>query len=260
MKAQILVLFLFLLPTGLLAFDHQYGNYAAVLKDHLVVQKTHTSVRYHALRKHPTKLDAFIQEIEGVSAEDFAQWTPNQQLAFLLNAYNGLVLKLISERSLEIDSINQIGGIFVSAFYIDFFNLLGQYHDLDDLETKAIGENFKEARVHFALVCGARSCPPLRAEPYLAPRLNDQLEDQAMIFLNNPKENLLSSAYPAHLYLSEIIKLHKEDFKAQYGSLRQMLAHFMGQGNPEDIAVILNKQTHLTYHNYIWDLNRYGNE
>src|SRR5574341_148344 len=37
---------------------------------------------------------------------------------------------------------------------------------------------FQEPRVHFALVCAARGCPPLRAEAYVGARLEAQLADQ----------------------------------------------------------------------------------
>lgn len=37
---------------------------------------------------------------------------------------------------------------------------------------------FEEPRIHFALVCAAVGCPPLRNEAYTAQRLEEQLQSQ----------------------------------------------------------------------------------
>jgi hypothetical protein len=42
---------------------------------------------------------------------------------------------------------------------------------------------FGDARVHFALNCAARSCPPLRAGAYTAARVSAQLDEQARRYL-----------------------------------------------------------------------------
>ncbi len=57
-------------------------------------------------------------------------------------------------------------------------NAHGERHSI-----RNIRKQFREPRIHFALVCAALGCPPLRSEAYVAPRLEEQLEDQAHAFL-----------------------------------------------------------------------------
>ena len=44
------------------------------------------------------------------------------------------------------------------------WTLAGETVSLDQIEHQRIRAAFREPRIHFALVCAARSCPPLRAE------------------------------------------------------------------------------------------------
>ena len=58
---------------------------------------------------------------------------------------------------------------------------------LNDVENDKIREGFKDPRIHFAINCAAKSCPPIRTEPYVGAELSHQLDDQARKFLNGPQ-------------------------------------------------------------------------
>jgi hypothetical protein len=47
----------------------------------------------------------------------------------------------------------------------------GQTWTLDEIEQEIIRKAFSEPRIHFALVCAAMGCPPLRPEAYVGARL-----------------------------------------------------------------------------------------
>ena len=64
--------------------------------------------------------------------------------------------------------------------------LFGQSLTLNNLEHDIIRKDYPDPRIHFALVCAALGCPPLRDEPYLADRLNEQLDAQARECLDRP--------------------------------------------------------------------------
>jgi hypothetical protein len=55
----------------------------------------------------------------------------------------------------------------------------GRAYGLDEIEQGIIRKRFQEPRIHFALVCAAMGCPPLRGEAYTGARLDAQLDDQA---------------------------------------------------------------------------------
>jgi len=61
-----------------------------------------------------------------------------------------------------------------------------------------------------AIVCASVSCPDLRNEPYTAAKLNQQLNDQAKIFLANNKKGMVIQQ--GELKVSKIFKWFKQDF------------------------------------------------
>ena len=67
----------------------------------------------------------------------------------------------------------------------------GEELTLDDIEHGRLRTDYNEPRIHFALVCAALSCPPLREEAYRGDILDEQLDDQGRAFLNDPRENRL---------------------------------------------------------------------
>jgi hypothetical protein len=53
------------------------------------------------------------------------------------------------------------------------------------------------------------SCPPLRAEPYAGGRLDMQLEEQTIEFINDPENNYFEDGT---LYVSRLFKWYAGDF------------------------------------------------
>ena len=81
---------------------------------------------------------------------------------------------------------------------------------LVQIEHKLLRAQFKDARFHFVLVCGAIGCPPLINQVYAPNTLNDQLETQTKIALNGSflKVNTKKKRFEA----SQILEWYKEDF------------------------------------------------
>lgn len=69
-----------------------YEDYAVILKDH--VDDT-GMVNYRKLKAKPDKLDAFIADISKLNMKSHEKWNDNEKIAFWLNAYNALTLKVI---------------------------------------------------------------------------------------------------------------------------------------------------------------------
>jgi len=81
---------------------------------------------------------------------------------------------------------------------------------------------FKDPRVHFVVNCASKSCPILSSEPYEGDRLNEQLDSATRHFLNDTRHNRLEGKT---LYVSEIFKWYKEDFKDGVVSFFLKYAH-----------------------------------
>ena len=223
-------------------FDHAHPRWTAVLKSHV----KDGVVDYAEIRKNRGPLDTYLADLESVTKADYGGWTEKRKIAFLLNAYNAYTIKLIVDND-PVASIKDLGGFFSSVFskkFIPLKKLFGKDVSLNAIEHDTLREKFKEPRIHFALVCASKSCPPLRAEAYRAADLAAQLDDQARAFLKDATKNRYDAPRKT-LYLSKIFDWFDEDFEAGGGTVRDFVARYLKI--PRDVRI-----RHL---NYDWSLN-----
>lgn len=178
-------------------------------------------VDYAGLKKDSSDLDAWLDAAAKADEADFKGRPREERLAFLINVYNAATLRLILDRY-PIASIRKIGPVWDpnKAWKLPAVRIFGRTVTLNAVEHEMIRPVFKEPRVHFALVCAAKGCPPLRSEAYDGARLNAQLDDQARSFLSQKAENDASRGGKT-VHLSPIFKWYMEDFG---GSKKSVLA------------------------------------
>lgn len=228
-------------------FDQSHSRLTRVLG--AVV--TDARVDYAKLKTSPAELDGYLQDVAAVPAVEFARWPEADRLALLINLYNAQTLRLIIDHY-PLASIRSIGMLPGAAWREPVVRQGGLIMTLDHLENKVIRVQFREPRIHFALVCAAVGCPPLRAEPYVGARLNDQLDDQARRFLGTKEKNRFDPA-TGTLNLSPIFKWYAEDFTAAAGSVAAYVKPFL----PEALRQALSDpaKVKVTYTDYDWALN-----
>lgn len=227
-------------------------------------------VAYREMKKNPQKLSQFVKELAQLSPSAFQSFSREEKLAFWINAYNALVLQLIVTHypihssffaSLRFprESIQQIPG----AFDHPRFTVMGKKMSLDQIENDILRQKFHEPRIHMALVCAARSCPPLRQEPYQAKKLDAQLNDQAARFLQDPTRFRISTA-KKRIYLSSIFKWFGGDFIPSYAPKKptarsrkeEAILHFILLHLPPSKRPYLKDPSFsIAYLPYDWSLN-----
>ena len=99
----------------------------------------------------------------------------DERLALLINAYNAFTLRLILDHY-PVASITDIPAD--QRWDAVRWRLAGETYSLNQIEHELVRPNFREPRIHFALVCAAVGCPPLRTEAYTGELLEEQLEGQ----------------------------------------------------------------------------------
>ncbi len=182
-------------------------------------------VDYAALQAERAQLDRYLERVASVSAEEFRAWPRSERIAYLINAYNAYVLQTVIDHypirgtgffgklvhpkrfAFPSNSIRHIGGVFDGIRH----RVAGREMTLDDIEHGTLRAEYREPRIHFALVCAAASCPPLRREAYRGDRLDEQLDDQARLFLNDPRQNRYE-VQRGRVYLSKLFDWFGEDF------------------------------------------------
>ena len=235
--------------TSVLAFDHSHQAYDQLLRQHVDARGW---VNYEAIGENPAELRGYLDSLAKVTRAEFDAWTEPQQLAFLFNLYNADTLELIADH-LPVETILEIGPVFGQPWEIPCVELFGQTVTLNHLEHEVLRGNFVEPRLHFALVCAAAGCPPLRNEAYVAEKLDAQLDEQARAFLASESKNRIDAATKT-VYLSKIFDWYEEDF----ASSSQSLIDYAKPYFPPDAAAGLTNDFTIEFTDYDWKLNAQG--
>ena len=240
-------LLLFLVIAGHAAgFDPTH----AALGQVLAARVTNGVVDYAALKAAPAGLDGYLATLAAVPEAEFNAWPEPARLAFLLNLYNATTLKLIADHH-PVASIKQIGGLLKGPWKQEVVRAWGRVFTLDELEHKLIRAKYPDPRAHFAMVCAAKSCPPLRSEPYTGDKLAAQLDDQARVFLAQPAKNRVDAA-AGTLWLSPIFKWFGEDFTASGKTVPEFVAPFLPEAEAKRVRAGGLK---VKFTDYDWSLN-----
>ena len=144
----------------------------AFLKAYVVKGK----VDYKAIKENAETLTSILTIANQVSV---SKTDAKNYQAFWINAYNLSVIKGIVDNYPVASPLDK-AGFFVKITY----SLAGQKVTLNTIENELLRGNFKDARFHFVLVCGAVGCPPLIASAYLPKTLEAQLDQQTKLALN----------------------------------------------------------------------------
>jgi Protein of unknown function, DUF547 len=236
------------------AFDH--GDFDALLRQHVV----RGMVDYDAFAASP----AFAHYLDRLAAFDPSTLDTKARLAFWINAYNAYTIRLIDvhhERE-SIRNINKSFG-FVKAYgpwQEKLARVGGRAYGLDEIEQDVIRKQFGEPRIHFALVCAAMGCPPLRSEAYTGARLDAQLDEQARTFLlESPAKNRVDVAHRT-VYLSPIF-VEFRDYVKDFGGSDHAAAAWVARYFPPGPARTLLESGRFDVKatRYDWTLNSQRN-
>ena len=246
-----------MLPASLSAqatFDH--GAFDALLQAHV----RNGMVDYDAFAAAPE----FAAYLKRLALFDPATLPQAEQTAFWIDAYNAYTIQLVNQHH-ERESIRNINKSFgfVKAYgpWREKLAVVGgTTYGLDDIEQEILRKRYHEPRIHFALVCAAMGCPPLRGEAYVGSRLDAQLDDQARAFLlRSPTKNRVDVANRT-VYLSPIFVEFRDyikDFGGSEATVGQYVARFYPPGVEREL--LASGQFKVVKTDYDWTLNSQAN-
>jgi len=200
--------------------------YSSVLRDHV----RDGLVDYPALG-HDPRFARYISWLAATAPDALPD--DRARLAFWINAYNAYTLKLIAD-NYPVKSINELhaGGRIIgyltrrTAWDRKIARVGGVRYSLNTIEHRIIRPRFKDERAHFALVCAALSCAPLRSEAYTAGRLDEQLDEQGRLFFAQEEKNRFDVASKT-AYLSKILDWYRDDFGRSDADMLRAIARFL---------------------------------
>lgn len=202
---------------------------------------TSSGVKYAAWKNNPADMQALQQVVDGIAQEKISGLSKKEQLAFYINGYNAWIL----HEALSKYPTKSVKDLLFTFFTGQRIKVAGEEMSFNHLEKDIIRPKFNEPRVHFALNCASRSCPPLNPEPFRADQLDAQLEKLAVGFVNSPRGVDYNSGKKTAA-LSAIFNWYKDDFKAAGGPV----AFINKRHSPP-----LPNDTKISYQDYDWSLN-----
>lgn len=236
------------------------------------------SVNYHHLKDSPS-YTAYRQMTGSLRTFPLASLTGNaERMAFWINLYNVLIIDAIIHYQIE-KTVQEVKGFFARAAYI----IDGQRFSADDIEHGILRANAGhiaipgpqfgrhdkrrqfilpslDPRLHFALVCGAQSCPPVGV--YHPDRLEAQLHLAAHNFINSSEVTVDLSAYTVQL--SRIFQWYAPDFGGvfinqvglgKFNAVLRYIAHFVEDTSTQDALLNIPERFKVAFHPYNWGLN-----
>jgi inosine-uridine nucleoside N-ribohydrolase len=221
-------------------FDH--GLLDEVLRKYV---DSNGLVDYAGLRKTPDPLDRYL---DSVAEADLSALSRDEELALLINVYNAATLRLI----LDHYPVGSIREIPADRRWKDARWIVGGHRwSLDEIEHEQIRPRFEEPRIHFALVCAALDCPPLRSEAFTADKLEDQLEDQTLRVHNDPRW-LRFDRQRGVVELTPLYQWYDEDFLLHGPSV---LEHASRYHAPLRRVIERGELPRIEWREYDWSLN-----
>jgi hypothetical protein len=231
-----------------------------------------SSVRYQAIRGSE-EFERYKDLTRGLRSFDLRSLeSRGERLAFWINIYNTGVIHGVIELGLK-HSVKEFPGFFDRITY----DIGGFRFSLNEMEHGLLRGNRRhpyrllrpfpekdrrrefavipvDPRVHFALVCGARSCPPIGF--YEADQIEFQLELAASSFINSPQVKILPQERA--IFISMIFKWYKVDFGGTDAALIEILLNYLDEGENRAFLRENKDRIQVRYQPYDWNLNQEG--
>ena len=188
------------------------------------------------------RLAAYLSNLGGAPV---AGMTPDARKAFWIDAYNAWAIQTLLDNPGK--KITDVPGAFDRIRH----RIGGEDLTLDDVENRL--RALRDARIHFAIVCASRSCPPLATRAYRADGLSEALDAQARAFINDPAKNAIDRT-TGRIALSMIFRWNRKEFERDGGTLLEYVARYVS--DPETARWIAAAGKEPDFLPYDWSPNQ----
>ena len=189
--------------------------------------------------------------IARLAALPISAYSRPEQMAYWINLYNALVVRLVVDHY-PIASIRDIGKSSdapgLGPWQRQLVEVEGTPLSLNDIVHRILRPIWRDPRTHYALACGAVSCPNLQPEPFYADQLDRQLSEAAMAYVNDRRCIRIEAN---QLGLSSLYRWYRDDFGA---TDRDVINHLMAYAAP-NLAMKLQGFDRITDDGFDWRLN-----
>ena len=244
-------------------FDRDHKTWNLLLKNnvHWDLNRTASQVNYSGFQNAHDLLQSYLSSLSSVTPAEFDTFSREQQLAFLINAYNAFTVELILTKYPDVSSIKELGSFFSSPWKKKFFNLLGESQSLDGIEHDLIrgSGRYNEPLIHFAVNCASIGCPALLDEAFVADKLDQQLLESAEGFLQDRSRNRFDVKIGT-LEVSSIYDWYEVDFTQGWRGYDSLDDFFRTHADwiaddTKSVQALREGELQVEFLDYDWNLN-----
>ncbi|XP_064382280.1 uncharacterized protein LOC135331148 [Halichondria panicea] len=219
------------------------------------------------------KFERYVHATAELKRVDLSSLSREEKLAFFINMYNALVIHAFVVQGPPNNMWKRFRFFNVVSYIIG-----GRVYTLNDIESGILRANRKpvgafkrpfskddprlkvmldecEPLIHFALVCGAKSCPPIKT--YSAQRINEELKVAGESFMEG--EALLVDTAKREISVTMIMKWYRVDFGSSNQELIQfVIDHLPDCSKKEQLRTMTQepgKEIKIKFQTYNWGLN-----
>jgi len=206
-------------------------------------------VDYNGIAGDPA-FKAYLESLETAQPDAMSR---DGQLAFWINAYNAVTIdKVIKWKPQKSVRETLIPGVWTSTKFFTTRDhiVAGKRLSQDDIENDILRKQFKDPRIHFAIVCASSSCPPLPRFAYTAENVQGKLEEETRKYINSDRGTRIDAADNT-LYLSKLFDWYKGDVEAKPGSVLNFIKPYLN----EKTLAFVQRGPEIAYLEYDWSLN-----
>ncbi|MCK6473620.1 MAG: DUF547 domain-containing protein [Planctomycetes bacterium] len=232
-------------------FDH--AHFGALLNKYIDKDGL---VDYAGFQRDEAALDEYLYRLQHTEPIKLA--SADERYAFWINAYNAFTLKVVlvtlpeAVKDWDRYSLGQVKSADgVTAWKATHFRIGTEDCTLDRIENGILRPTWKDGRVHAAVNCASMSCPRMQPFAFEAARLQEQLDEAARSWVNDPLRNRACGPVPE---VSAIFKWYASDFP---GGARAFLARF-AEREEDRGRLAASKDEPVRFLDYSWALNRQG--
>jgi hypothetical protein len=213
---------------------------------------TPRGVKYDAWRASGTDLKKLSEILMVFRSTEPETLQPSERKALYINLYNAKILDVVLIANPRVSIRELSKGLNPSEIFSrDGLSFDQKMISLNDLE-KRLRDEFKDPRIHFAINCASKSCPPIRPNAYVAASIDDQLDEATRKYLASPGAvEVITGGGKTTIVSVKIFDWYASDFKASGGPL----AFIQKYGPPAAAEAIAAGKAKLAYADYDWSLN-----
>ncbi|NNE85363.1 MAG: DUF547 domain-containing protein [Alphaproteobacteria bacterium] len=193
-------------------------------------------------------LQAYIDRLTATAVSSLNR---GEQLAYWINLYNALTVRLILE-NYPVSSILKINispGFFsIGPWDKKLITVEAEELSLNDIEHRILRPIWRDPRIHYAVNCASLGCPNLALQAYTAANVETLLEANAVAHINHPRGARFENG---ELIVSSIYRWFVADFG---GGDAGVLRHLRQYAQAE-LADRLARTNQIGDDQYDWSIN-----